>query len=120
MLIRDPAALHAAKEARRLSYRQLARLTDVTPGFVYALIPRPGVKPRKRSCTPQVAVRLARALDRDVDELFENRLPTDPSTGDLPLHREDPAPATAPLRMPSVSTDGARNVRGRHRRKDQP
>jgi len=113
MRVRNPEALRAAKEARRLSYRQLAKLADVHPSLLSHLIPAPGTKPRNRACNPDTAVRIARALDRPVDELFEHRLATDPSTGDLPIYRENHAPATAPLPVPTVSTVGAR---GRHRK----
>lgn len=117
MLVRDPEALRAAKEARQLSYRQLALLVGVHPSTLSHLIPAPGTKPRNRTCTPQTAERIARALGRPVDELFEHRYASDPSTGDLYLPREELAPATAPLRMPSVTPLGAR---GKHRRKVQP
>lgn len=120
MRVRDPETLRAAKEERRLSYRQLSILTGVSHQFLQHLIPAPGAQPRKKSCTPEVAERIALALGVPCDVAFSHRLPSDPSTGDLPIYREDPAPTTAPLRMPTASTGGTRGVRGRHRRKDQP
>lgn len=123
MLVRDPEALRAAKEARRLTYRQLALLADVHPSTLSHLIPAPGTKPRNRTCTPETARRIAHALLPDltptqaVHELFEHRYASDPSTGDLPVYREDLAPATAPLPVPTVTPLGAR---GKHRRKVQP
>lgn len=120
MRVRNPETLRAAKDERRLSYRQLSVLTGVSHQFLQHLIPAPGAQPRKKSCTPEVAERIALALGVPCEVAFSHRLPGDPSTGDLPLHREDVPPTTAPLRMPAASIDDVRSVRGRHRRKDQP
>lgn len=114
MRVRDPEALRAAKDARQLSYRQLATLVGVHPSAISHLIPAPGTKPRHRQCRPEVAERIARALLVPVDALFEHRLASDPSTGDLPIVREDDTPPTTGFHMPTVSTAGRR---GKHRQR---
>jgi transcriptional regulator with XRE-family HTH domain len=115
MRVRDPEQLRIAKEARGYSFRQLAELVGKSPGFISHLIPSPGSQPRKRSCRPEVAARIALALGQPVEVLFSHRGPNDPSTGELPIQREVVAPSTSPLRVPTVSTSG---TRGRHRRGD--
>ena len=51
-------------------------------------------RPRRHSCAPPTAVRIANALGRTVEALFEVRGRDDPSTGPLPVQTHTRTPAT--------------------------
>jgi transcriptional regulator with XRE-family HTH domain len=57
MRLEDPEKLRAGMKLRGVSHRDLARMADCTKGTVDHL-----VSGRMRSCTPQLAERIAQAL----------------------------------------------------------
>jgi len=90
MRLRDPELLRAAIRDRDLTQREVAILAGVSPSFVSHLLPpadRPDQRPRRRSCTPDVAARIAATLRRPVEHLFYPVGRDEPSTGDIPLPR---------------------------------
>lgn len=61
---RDPAAVRAAIAERRLTQRELARLAGCSQGLIGFLLKG------ERSVNSRLARRIARVLQRSVDELF--------------------------------------------------
>lgn len=57
------------EESKKMSARQLARATGVTPGFINHL-----TSGRRSSCLPDTADRIAQVLGVPTDVLFEERL----------------------------------------------
>lgn len=60
---RDPSALRAAVATRDLTHRELARLAETTHGMI-------GFVLAGARCDDAIARRIARALRRNVSELF--------------------------------------------------
>lgn len=76
--VRDPAQLRQAFVERDLRFREVSVLVGVSAAFLSHLMPPKNdltKPPRARSCTKTTACKLARVLHRDVNELFEPRLP---------------------------------------------
>lgn len=80
MHVRDPALLRERiYTPRTLTLDEVATLAGVSASFLSQLIgPRdvPTPQPRKTSCRPETAERIARVLRTPVGELFDMRVPS--------------------------------------------
>ncbi len=99
MYLRDPEELRRRIDERQLTIREFAVLAAVSPGFVSHLMPAratPGERPRKRTCSPDVARRIAKAARCHVDDLFDAR-----------YDQEDDVDDTSTFALPSVAIGGS-------------
>lgn len=65
MKLADAEMLKALMRRRGVSYADLARCAGVSKGFISHL-----TAGRKKTCTPQVALRISERLDVDLEFLF--------------------------------------------------
>jgi transcriptional regulator with XRE-family HTH domain len=66
MRLRSPATLRALMEQYNFSLGRLARYADCSKGFISHLL-----SGRRSSCTPELAARIAEALNVPLEVLFE-------------------------------------------------
>lgn len=83
MYVKDPARLRRRRKDKGLAQQQLAALVGCTQQYISLL-----ESGRDRDCGERVAEKIARWLDVDLEDFFEERTVT-------------PAPASA---MPAVTT----------------
>lgn len=69
MRLRSPATLKALMEQYNFSLARLARYADCSKGFVSHLLAG-----RRSSCTPELAGRIAEALNVPLEVLFDPRV----------------------------------------------
>lgn len=67
MRLISPDTLRALMAQKRVSYADLAGAADVSKGFVSHLLSNP---PRKKTCKPATADKIARRLDVPLELLF--------------------------------------------------
>ncbi|MCX2931346.1 helix-turn-helix transcriptional regulator [Mycobacterium sp. CVI_P3] len=69
MRLRSPATLRALMEQDKFSLGRLARYAGCSKGFISHLL-----SGRRSSCTPELATRIAEALNVPIEILFDPRM----------------------------------------------
>ncbi|OBS01847.1 hypothetical protein A9W98_17840 [Mycobacterium gordonae] len=86
MRLRSPATLRALMEQYGFSLGRLARYADCSKGFISHLL-----SGRRSSCTPELAARIAEALNVPLEVIFDaNVSPTGMSSD---KHKREKVPA---------------------------